>query len=446
MLMLFVDRLFLSHYSADAFNASAKAGTLAWSIIAGWMTLCGMAEVFVAQFNGAGQIKKLARPVWQMVYLALFSFAFFIPASTIGTKLIYGSSHPNESLYFFWMMITGPLSAVFPALGAFYIGQGRTSVITYLAIFGNTINIILDPLFIFGYGGIFPELGVAGAAVATGIGSLVQVGIIVYLILQKKHREKYNTHDLSFDWQLFKNCLKVGVSPAFFVVLEVLGWAVFYHMMALVSPMHIFISSILQSIVILAIFFPMGLEKGMIAVTGNMIGAKNIDRVKTALRSAFIIVGGYVALMGIAFVFFGDWIAHAFLANSSQVEASVAEQMGNIDPNLIFSTVKTGLIFIFVYITFESLRWVINGILTAAGDTNFLLYSGFLSIWLLMLTPTYFFVVKPKASMMNALYIWLFYSFSSFLILYFRYRYGKWKKIDIMHKKEEKVSTVPEQA
>ncbi len=56
--------------------------------------------------------------------------------------------------------------------------------------------------------------------------------------------------------------------------MEILGWAIFYYMMTLVSEDHITIAGICQSVVILLIFFGEGISKATIAICGNLIGAK----------------------------------------------------------------------------------------------------------------------------------------------------------------------------
>ena len=69
MLMFFVDRLLLARYSTDALNAAVHAGTFGWAFIFGGVSLCNIAEIFVAQYNGAGEKSKLGEPVWQMIWL-----------------------------------------------------------------------------------------------------------------------------------------------------------------------------------------------------------------------------------------------------------------------------------------------------------------------------------------------------------------------------------------
>ena len=79
MMMLFVDRLLLANYSTAALNAVTNATTLGWAIQFMWLALAGIAEVFVAQHNGAGEERKLGPPVWQMVWLGVLSLLFFAP-------------------------------------------------------------------------------------------------------------------------------------------------------------------------------------------------------------------------------------------------------------------------------------------------------------------------------------------------------------------------------
>src|SRR5579872_2631850 len=73
LFMLFTDRIFLAHYSLSALNASVNAGTLAWAFMGGFSMITAMSEVFVAQYNGARQYLRIGAPVWQMIWLSLFS-------------------------------------------------------------------------------------------------------------------------------------------------------------------------------------------------------------------------------------------------------------------------------------------------------------------------------------------------------------------------------------
>jgi len=434
--MLFVDRIFLAYYSPSALNASAQAGTLAWGFILGWMTLATMSEVFVAQYNGAKEHKKIGRPVWQMIWICLASCFFFIPMAIWGVHLFYGDTTQTlqEQQYFSYFMYAGPLYALVPAIGGFYVGRGKTKIMQWLALLGNIVNIALDPVLIFGIPGIVPEMGVVGAAVATGLGTFVQVIVLFYCFLREKNQVEFNTNDYKIYPSLFRKSLKVGIPPAMFTMFELFGWALFYKMMSLISPVHILVASVCQSILILFLFFGWGLEKGTIAVTGNLIGSGRNENVHTVLTSAFKLSFWYFLVTVVILIIIPDPLINWFFNNPHAIEQGL--DLANVSTSLeeIKGLIKTSLIFVCVYIFFENLRWSINGMLTAAGDTMFLLIAGTLAVWGLMIAPTYFFVVLPSAHVYYAFGVWILYSTLACLIVFLRFKLGSWKRINLLEK------------
>ena len=86
------------------------------------------------------------------------------------------------------------------------------------------------------------------------------------------------------------------------------------------------------------------------------------------------------------------------------------------------------MILLAIYLTLENIRWLFNGILTSAGDTFFLMIVGASSVWLFMLLPTYFLMVRLKGGIETAFYIWIFYSCAACTLLAYRFFQGKWKK------------------
>lgn len=432
--MIFVDRIFLSRFSTGALNAATSAGTFCWSLALGWTTLASLAEVFVAQYNGAKQYKMLGIPVWQMIWLSLISLIFFIPMALWGADFIYGdpSILNYEHQYFTWTMLYSPLSVFLAALTAFFIGQGKTSIIKWLALVGNIVNIILDPLFIFGLEGIIPPMGVKGACIATGIGVGVQAVVLFVLFLQKKNREKYGSGDCAFKLKSFNKCIKVGMPPALFVFVELLGWAIFYWMMSKVSDGHLLVSSVCQSILLLFVFFGLGIEKGAAAVTGNLIGARKLDKVKNVLFSGYKMIALFSIVICIFFVLFPDFLMNWFFRNPGALEGAEKIVLSGVETEAIKATIRTCLIFTGVYMIIEYARWLINGILTAAGDTLFLMITGALCVWFFLLVPTYFLIVKRSGSMEFAIVIWIVYSLLAFGIMYLRYYRGNWKKKSLL--------------
>src|SRR6185312_6092370 len=95
-----------------------------------------ISEVFVAQYNGAGLKEKIGEPVWQMIWVSVGTLLFFIPMGIWGGTLIFGDSDASamKRVYFEWMMFFGPNFVLYGALCGYFVGQGKTRLITILAV------------------------------------------------------------------------------------------------------------------------------------------------------------------------------------------------------------------------------------------------------------------------------------------------------------------------
>ncbi|HAB99239.1 MAG TPA: hypothetical protein DCE71_05405, partial [Parachlamydiales bacterium] len=135
LFMIFTDRIFLARYSLPCLNAAVTSGTLAWALMVGVGMLTAMSEIFVAQYNGAKQYQRLGIPVWQMIWVSLFSLIFFIPLGIWGAPLFFQNNLYGdlEVEMFRWLMFFGPSYALMTTLSGFFIGRGKTKMLVWLA-------------------------------------------------------------------------------------------------------------------------------------------------------------------------------------------------------------------------------------------------------------------------------------------------------------------------
>ena len=94
------------------------------------------------------------------------------------------------------------------------------------------------------------------------------------------------------------------------------------------------------------------------------------------------------------------------------------------------------MVFAFVYIFFDGLRWLFSGLLAAAGDTLFLLIAGSLSVWIFLLAPVYLIVVKQALPVEYAWGLTVLYAALFFIIYAIRFRQGAWQKINLVTQEE----------
>jgi MATE family multidrug resistance protein len=419
MVMMFVDRLILAHYSLDAHNVAAEATNIGWSFLAGWIALCSVTQIFVAQNYGAGKHHQLGQPVWQIIWLALGSVIIFSAMTLSCPNVLFGNeaSCETQRMYLRCMLVFGPLHGLFGALNGFFIGQGKTFLPTIVILIGNIINGFCCYLLVFGYGHFIPPMGAIGAAISMNVAVVGQVAILFLSFLSRENRATYGTGEYRCEPQLMKKCIIVGLPQAVFYFLEVAGWGVFYKMMSSLSEKHLTVASIVQNLLILFMFFGDGLSRGVAALAGNAIGAGQFKVVFKIVKTGFVAMT-FFAILFAAFL----WFAHQLIID--QFLSSVHPETRKIlYPSLVFGFANA-----VVYKYLEGVRMVITGALTAAADTLFLLVAGTCSIWLFMVTPIYFFVVIPKASIETALILCSLYTLFSAVIYLIRFYTGSWQQ------------------
>jgi MATE family multidrug resistance protein len=420
MLMLFVDRLLIAQYSPEALNALVNATTLGWAFGYTGLVLAGISEVFVAQHNGAGRKDKLGEPVWQMLWFALMTSAIFIPLAYFGGDYIYGSERPMERIYFSWMMFFAPTYAMYAALTGFFVGQGKTFLVTTLAIVANLFNAILDYFLIFGIEGWIPAMGIEGAAIATCGSSLFQALVLFIIFLNEKNRKESNTGRYQFVWSEFCRCLRFGTPAAVFVAVEILAWASYYQMMTQLSDNHIMVAGICQTIALIFFFVVEGINKAASTIAGNLIGANKRQDVHNVIKSGVIVLSAIYLVLFIICAGGRELVFTMFMPHASPEEVQ-----------LIYYTMMFALGTIMCSMFFEGIRMLYAGVLTAAGDTNFLMWIGSLSIWVMMLLPIYLFVVKTGGTIEQAISIVGLYHVLASGIYALRFYAGQWKSIRI---------------
>ncbi len=184
--VLITDSAFISRYSVEGFDAVGNAGL---AYITFFMMLMGMsdgAQIIMARRIGENRLGAVGRQVSAAgLVLVTLAFVFFLVLETLIPKLIESTSLNQEvarlqGIYLNYRSFGLFFSMITLVLQAFYLAQGRTGLVLTAALITAGGNILLDYLLIFGIG-FFPELGVAGAALASaladGLGMLFLLGV-----------------------------------------------------------------------------------------------------------------------------------------------------------------------------------------------------------------------------------------------------------------------------
>lgn len=416
-LMFFADRLFLAQYSIEAHNAATSAGNMVAFLQFIFICTTCIAEVFVGQYNGAGEKSKIGSPVWQMIWLSLFSSLIFFPIGIYGGSFLFSASRYEvmEIEYFRYLMLCGPIFCLSGAISAFYIGRGSLVFATTITISANILNAILAYFLILGYEPYFSSLGIKGAAYATGISQGLQSLIMFLDFMRKKNRLMYGTGKWHFVWSEFYKCLKFGIPSSIAHTIEILAWALFFRMLMNVSDDHITVASIAQTILFLFTFMTEGISKGAMALASNMVGAKKWNRIWKLLFSGVKFYSIVFLLLGFFLVIDPSYIIHLFV--------SPEDEGGRL-----YTLIASSCLWIWLFFLFDGIHWLVVGLLTAAGDSKFVLKTGSTTIWVFALLPAYILIVHFGISPDLAWAITAFYALAISCIYLLRFYSELWKE------------------
>lgn len=427
--MIFIDRVFLAHYSASALSAAVTSGTAAWAVVGSLMVLAGMAEVFVAQYNGAELHRRIGGAMWQGMWFSVITAILTIPIALYGGALLFGDSPfaLEENLYWKWFLLFGWTFPLQAALASFYIGRGKTKLVMLLAVVANLANVLLDWLLIFGVEGILAPQGVKGAAIATCTGNMLQVAILLVLVLRRKNRVQYGTGDYAFDLKAMGKLIRIGSPQGTLVFCESLGWAFFYSMIARVGPEDIFVAGACQSVVILFFFAAEGVGRGAAAISGNLIGAGRAVESFKVFRAGVKLHGGFFVVASLCLVVFPQPFVRLFLSSKMQWLSEHSSGLSaTVDMATVEHLMQVGLQLCLFYLLFEGIRWLVSGILSAAGDTLFLLIGGIVTMPLFLLLPTYIFIQHMHYGVTMAFTVSIGFSLLTSAVFLWRLRGRRW--------------------
>lgn len=413
-IMFFTDRWLLSWYSLEAMNAVSVVHSIVAVFQFAPLSITSISEVFVGQFNGASRYKEIGKPVWQMLWLSVSLSVIYIPIAYFGVDYISSYYKEQGAPYFQWMMGTAYLLPMIGALAGFYAGRGQVRILTVAAVISNIVNAGLAALFIFG-AGFIPAMGTKGAAFATICAQVLNIGILLVVFLKPSFQKHYGTLNFKFNKTLFLDCIKIGLPNGMSHSVEFASWSILINCAAALGSTYITISAVSSSFFVLFLFLLEGLQKSVMAIASNLIGAKQIDRVPKVLRSGLKMHLITSSLVFIPLVLFSENLVPFFVHDADTLKE-------------LMIPIRWSLFFVWTYLVLDGINWVFCGILTSAGDTKFILMANTFNIVFFSFIPTYYFVIMQKGSPVLLWGLGVPYALAGLTTFGWRYLSNVWKR------------------
>ncbi len=294
-------------------------------------------------------------------------------------------------------------------INAIFRSSGDAAVSMRVLWVANILNIILDPIFIFGWGPI-PALGVKGAAIATNIGRGVAVIYQLYILFYGTKRIKLSRKHLKFDFPVIKSLLNLSKGSIFQNIIGTSSWIGLVRIISEFGSAAVAGYTIAIRIILFVLLPAWGLSNAAGTLVGQNLGA---SQPKRAERSAWITAYSNLAFMfvvNLILILFPEPLIRLFIndANAVAVGVSSLEYM-------CFGFIA----YAFGMVMVQS----ING----AGDTMTPLVINIISFWIIELPIAYFLSFHTNLNEKGVFVAIIFSTVTLTIISTYVFKRGKWK-------------------
>lgn len=413
------DLFFVGRLSPAAIGGVGLSISVIFVLMTLIIGLAGGTTAFVSRYYGEGNFPYAGRVLIQALILGvIFSAAISVVGFIFADEMLALFGAPDEVVTegaaYLQVLSLGIVTLVeFWIVSTFFqsIGDTKTPLLIILVI--NVLNILLNPVLIFGIG-IAPAMGVSGAAAATVITRAIGLGIGVFLLLHRLNPQMEFTRQAEPDTFLMRRILRVAVPNMVQSGVRSVSYLIMYIIIASYGTLALSAFGIVSRIEMLALMPGFGIATAAAVMVGQNLGAGNPDRSEESAWRALELYGVFMAAITVVFLAFGAGFTEFFDPSGLSNAYAVS----------YFLIVSPFYVLIAVAIV---LSFALNG----AGDTRKPMYATILSYFLIQVPLA---LIVPEYTGTGIVGVWYAMSIGILVqavALYLMFRSGKWRQIKI---------------
>jgi len=372
-----VDILYVSQVSVNAVATIGLTESVITLVYAVAIGLSMAATAVVARRVGEKDIEGASKAAVQVIFLGI---------ATASVISIIGVIYPKEILqlmggepdliaegYGYTQVLMGGNVTIMLLflINAIFRGAGNASVAMWTLILSNGLNIILDPMFIFGFGPI-PEYGVQGAAIATTIGRGSAVLFQLAILFFGYSKIKIGIKDLVLNVKIMFNLIKISLGGIGQFLIGTSSWVFLMRIMSEFGSEVLAGYTIAIRVMMFTIMPAWGMSNAAATLVGQNLGAKKPERAEKSVWKTGNYSAYFMGFVSIIYLVFAPQIIALFTSNLEVVKYG----------SLCLRVIATGYIF-------YGYGMVVINAFNGAGDTKTPTYINFVCFWLLQLPFAY---------------------------------------------------------
>ena len=298
-------------------------------------------------------------------------------------------------------------------LNGIFRGAGDAAIAMRSLWVANIINILLDPVFIFGLGPI-PAFGVTGAAIATTIGRGIGVAFQLYILFGKSSIIKLTVKHFEFIPATIRKIAKIASTGAMQFLIASASWIFLMRIIALFGSEAVAGYTIAIRLIVFTILPAWGIANAAATLVGQNLGAQQPARAEQSVWKAAFYNMIFLLSVSIIYMVFAKPILHIFTQEPDVVKAGI----------LSLQIICLGYIF-FAY------GMVIGQAFNGAGDTRTPTIINFICFWIIEIPLGYFLAVNLGWELAGVCWSIAISEALLAMILIWSFRKGKWKTVEV---------------
>ena len=413
-----VDIFFVSRLGADAVATVGITESLMTIIYAIGVGLSVGTTALVSRRIGEKRPEEASMAAVQAIFTGLVVSVLFSSAGIFFSKdllRLMGASEETVGMgYMYPAIMLGGNSVIMLLfiINAVFRSSGDAAISMRVLWFANILNIILDPLLIFGIGP-FPEMGVKGAAVATNIGRGMAVVYQLYLLGKGKYRVKVRAPQIVIRLNEVAKLVKLSLGAVGQNIIATSSWIFMVWVITSLGEEVVAGYTIAIRIVMFVLLPSWGMANAAATLVGQNLGAEKPER---AERSAWVVGIGNMIFLGLISIIF-----------VSVPDSFISFFVDGADEPLVYQSGITCLrVVSFGFLIYAMGMVMINSI-NGAGDTATPVWINFIAFWLMEIPLAYLFTRVLDLHINGVCYAILIGEGALTFIAMAIFRRGKWK-------------------
>jgi putative MATE family efflux protein len=410
-----VDIFFVSRLGAEAVAVVGITESLMTVVYAIGMGLGTATAAMVARRTGEKDQEGASAAAAQGILLAVFASAVIALPGVFYAKellMLMGADDVTAESYYIYpaIMLSGNIVIMLLfIINAIFRSSGDAALSMRVLWFANIVNIILDPMFIFGFG-IIPAMGIKGAAIATTTGRSLAVIYQVWILTGKGSRVKLNPAHFIPDAGLIRKLLKLSAGGIGQLLIATSSWIIMVRIIAIFGSEVLAGYTIAIRIMIFSLLPSWGMSNAAATLVGQNLGAGQPDRAVRSVWMTALINLGFLGIAGAVFMTYPAFFIRLFISDPLVVEAG-AQCLRMISIGFVFYAF--GMVMIQAF----------NG----AGDTQTPMILNLIFFWLIEIPLAWFLAINLGLEE-RGVYIAIVLAESSIAIAgILLFQRGKWK-------------------